>query len=122
MRPTRRVSASIGTGTRSVRCASIKPERIAEYKRLHGAAWPEILARISEYNIRNCTIFLRMPENLLFGYWKYHGEDFSGDSARMAADPRTRAWWALADPMQVPLVSRAEGEHWSTMEEVLHHD
>ncbi|WP_456781826.1 L-rhamnose mutarotase [Bradyrhizobium sp. USDA 3315] len=100
----------------------IKPERIAEYKRLHGAAWSEILARVSEYNIRNCTIFLRMPENLLFGYWKYHGQDFAGDSARMAADPRTRAWWALADPMQVPLVSRAGGEHWSTMEEVLHHD
>lgn len=68
----------------------VKPEMIAEYKRLHAAVWPEVLALISDSNIRNYTIFLREPENLLFGYWEYHGTDFSADMAKIAASPRTR--------------------------------
>ena len=50
----------------------IKPEHIPEYKRLHANAWPEILAQIADCNIRNYSIFLREPENLLFGYFEYH--------------------------------------------------
>ena len=53
----------------------VKPEHIAEYNRTHAAVWPEVLARITDANIRNYTIFLREPENLLFAYWEYHGED-----------------------------------------------
>lgn len=68
----------------------VKPDMIAEYKRLHAAVWPEILALISDCNIRNYTIFLREPENLLFGYWEYHGTDISADMAKMAESPRTR--------------------------------
>lgn len=100
----------------------IRPERIAEYKRIHAAAWPEILAKISECNIRNYTIFLREPENLLFGYWEYHGSDFVADAAKMAADPRTQDWWAIAKPMQAPLTTRAEGDWWAMAEEVFHLD
>jgi L-rhamnose mutarotase len=58
----------------------------------------------------------------LFGYWEYTGEDFAADGAKMAADPRTQEWWAICMPMQEPLVSHAEGEWWSMMEEVFHHD
>ena len=58
----------------------LKPDKIAEYKRLHAAVWPEILAMISACNIRNYSIFLREPENLLFGYWEYHGADFAADA------------------------------------------
>ena len=65
----------------------IKAERIAEYKKTHAAVWPEVLAKISDCNMRNYTIFLREPENLLFGYFEYHGEDWAADSAKMAADP-----------------------------------
>ena len=100
----------------------IKPEKIDEYKALHADVWPDILDQISRCNIRNYSIYLREPENLLFGYWEYHGDDFETDAARMAADPRTQEWWALTDPCQTPLESRAEGEHWSMMEEVFHHD
>ncbi|WP_020396832.1 L-rhamnose mutarotase [Thiolinea disciformis] len=100
----------------------IKPEQIVEYKRLHAAAWSEVLAKISEANIKNYSIFLREPENLLFGYWEYHGTDFKADMAKISADFKTQAWWKLTDPCQTPLMSRAEGEHWSMMEEVFHHD
>lgn len=100
----------------------IRPERIAEYKRLHAAVWPKVLARIAASNIRNYTIYLREPENLLFGSWEYHGTDFAADSAAIAADPVTQEWWHLCGPCQVPLDSRAEGEWWAMMEEVFHTD
>lgn len=99
----------------------IKPEKIDEYKRLHAEVWPEILDGITACNIRNYTIFLREPENLLFGYWEYHGKDFAADAAKMAENPKTKQWWALTDPCQTPLESRAEGEMWTMMEEVFHH-
>ena len=54
----------------------IKPERIADYKRTHAAVWPEVLAKIADCNIKNYTIFLREPENLLFAYFEYHGQDY----------------------------------------------
>ncbi|MGR3837973.1 MAG: L-rhamnose mutarotase [Cognatishimia sp.] len=98
----------------------IKPEKINEYKALHANAWPEVLSQIRDSNIRNYTIFLREPENVLFGYWEYHGEDFDADMAEMAKDPKTREWWAFTDPCQTPFDTRSEGEQWSMMEEVFH--
>ena len=100
----------------------IKPERIDDYKRLHADAWPDILDMISACNITNYSIFLREPENLLFGYWEYIGEDFEADAARMAADPRTQEWWDICMPCQAPLETRKEGEWWAMMDEVFHHD
>lgn len=100
----------------------IKPEKISEYKALHANAWPEILQQISKSNIRNYSIYLKEPENLLFGYWEYHGTDFAADAALIAADPKTQEWWALTGPCQTPLETRAEGERWARMEEVFHHD
>ena len=100
----------------------IRPEKIAEYKALHAAAWPGVLKRIAAANIRNYTIFLREPENLLFGYWEYHGSDFAADMALIAADPETQRWWKLCGPCQSPLATRAPGEHWAFMEAVFHVD
>ena len=100
----------------------IAPEHIAEYKRLHAAVWPAVLARLAASGIRNYSIFLREPENLLFGTWEYHGSDFEADMAKMAADPKNQEWWAFTIPCQKPLESRKEGEWWAMMEEVFHHD
>jgi len=100
----------------------IKPEHIPEYKRLHADTWPEILQGITDCNIRNYSIYLKEPENLLFGYWEYHGADFDADAAKMAADPKTQEWWDICMPMQEPLETRKEGEWWAMMEEVFHHD
>lgn len=100
----------------------IAPEHIAEYKALHAAVWPQILARIAASGVRNYSIFLREPENLLFGYWEYHGSDFAADMAAIAADPETQRWWRLCGPCQVPLASRAPDEHWAAMSLVFHMD
>ena len=78
----------------------IKPERIEEYKKTHAAVWPEVLAKIADCNMRNYTIFLREPENLLFGYFEYHGRRLGGgfsqdggrsEDAGMVGDSRTHA-------------------------------
>ncbi len=100
----------------------LKAEAIAEYKQLHAAVWPGVLATIADCHIRNYSIYLREPENLLFASFEYHGSDFAADSARMAADPETQRWWAICMPLQAPLASRAEGEWWAPMEEVFHVD
>lgn len=100
----------------------IKPEALAEYKRIHADVWPEVLATIVACNIRNYTIFLKEPENLLFAYFEYHGTDWAADTARMAADPKTQEWWAICEPMQAPLATRKDGEWWAQMENVFHVD
>ena len=98
----------------------IKAEHLEEYTRLHADVWPEVLRKISECNIRNYSIFHH--EGLLFAYFEYHGDDFEGDMAAMAADEATQRWWDVCMPMQTPLESRAEGEWWKTIEEVFHSD
>ncbi len=100
----------------------IVPARIEEYKALHAAVWPQVLAKLREANVRNYTIFLREPENLLFGYWEYHGSDFDADMKLIAADPETQRWWTFCGPCQQPLESRAAGEHWASMTPVFHMD
>ena len=67
----------------------IKPEAIAEYKRLHAAVWPDVLAQIARSNIRNYSIYLKEPENLLFSYFEYHGADFA-ELAKSYSESDTR--------------------------------
>ena len=81
--------------------------KIEAYKRLHASVWPEILAKISDCHITNYSIYLKQPENLLFGYWEYTGSDFAADAAKMATDPKTQEWWSVCMPMQEPLAIRA---------------
>ncbi|PUA17398.1 L-rhamnose mutarotase [Glaciimonas sp. PCH181] len=100
----------------------INPESIVEYKALHAAVWPQVLATLQKANIRNYTIFLREPENLLFGCWEYHGNDFDADMAQIGEDAETKRWWRICGPCQQPLASRLEGEHWAMMETVFHMD
>lgn len=98
----------------------LDPEAAVEYKRVHADVWPGVLRMISDCNIRNYSIFLKEPENLLFGYWEYHGEDFAADAAKMAADPETQRWWDICMPMQRPLETRKKDEWWAMMDEVFH--
>ena len=103
----------------------VKEDKIAEYKRLHAAVWPDVLKMIEGCNIRNYSIYLRrLPDgkNYLFSYLEYVGEDFAGDMAKMAADETTQKWWAVCKPCQEPLTDIGDGEWWADMEEVFHCD
>lgn len=103
----------------------VKEEKLAEYKALHTAVWPDVLEMIRECHIVNYSIYLRqMPDGkyYLFSYFEYIGDDFKADCAKMAADATTQKWWAVCMPCQEPLEDRAEGEWWADMEEVFHCD
>jgi L-rhamnose mutarotase len=98
----------------------LKPDAIARYEELHAAVWPEVLATIARCNIRNYSIF-RLGTTL-FAYFEYTGTDFARDMAIMAADPKTREWWALTEPLQEPSELREPSEWWARMTEVFHTD
>lgn len=51
----------------------VKPEKLEEYKKLHAAVWPGVLAKIKECNIRNYSIYYK--DGLLFSYFEYIGDD-----------------------------------------------
>ena len=105
----------------------VRADKLAEYRKLHAAVWPDVLRQITRSNIRNYSIFLRqLPDGkfYLFSYFEYAGPDFAADMAAMAADPRTQEWWSLCKPCQEPLpdVDVIGGGWWADMEEVFHHD
>lgn len=100
----------------------VRGDKIAAYKALHAAPWAEMNAALTDANISNYSIFLREPENLLFGYWEYTGADFAADMAVLGENPVTKRWLALTDPCQRPLDSAAPGAWWSFLPEIYHLD
>jgi L-rhamnose mutarotase len=98
----------------------LRPEKEDEYRALHGAVWPSVLAALRTANVTNYSIFLR--DGLLFSYLEYTGDDYAADMARITADPETQRWWTLTDPCQQPLDTAAEGERWAPTEEIFHAD
>lgn len=110
--------------TRHATIIGIDPAQLAEYKTLHQAVWPEVLAMIAKCNLHNYSIYLRELDGkpYLFSYFEYTGTDLAADSALMAADPATQRWWAICRPMQIPLPDRTADEWWVSAEEVFHTD
>ena len=100
----------------------VKPDKLAEYKRLHAEPWPDMNAALSAANIRNYSIYLREPENLLFGYWEYAGTDYAADMKVLGDLAVIKRWLALTDPCQARLASAPDTEWWSDMPEVYHLD
>jgi L-rhamnose mutarotase len=98
----------------------LKPGSAQAYRQYHAAVWPEVLEKIKDCNISNYSIYFK--DDLLFGYFEYHGNDLAEDWARMAAHRKTQEWWAVMEPLQEPLETRNPGEWWAEMEEVFHLD
>src|SRR3972149_4601379 len=85
----------------------VKPEYEERYIILHKYTFPGVLDRIRKSNIRNYSIFLL--NGILFSHFEYIGNDFVADM-KAIADPVTKDWWKLTDPIQEPLPARKEGE------------
>lgn len=100
----------------------LRADKVEEYKRLHAAVWPDVLATLTENGVHNFTIFLKEPENLLFGTFDHIGDDYEEAAKKIAADPVTQTWWAVTEPCQKPLEHRRDGEWWAFMENVFHLD
>lgn len=118
-------AAQPGPVQRYASVTGLKADKLDYYKALHAEAWPAVLSRIKDVNIRNYSIYLKQvgEEYLLFSYFEYVGNDSEADMQKMAEDPETQRWWQETDPCQQPLPeAAAKGEIWSAMEEVFHTD
>ena len=97
----------------------IREDKIDEYKKLHANVWPAVLENLTELHCKNYSIFLH--HNYLFGYMEYHGDNYEKDMKIMSENKKVQEWWAVCKPCQKPLPGRKDGEWWSLMEEVFHH-
>ena len=98
----------------------IRDAAIDEYERIHADTWPGVLATIAACNIRNYSIY--RYRHLLFSNMEYHGTDYEADMERMAADPVTREWWAITNPMLQPVPDAPDGAFDRPIPEVFHTD
>ncbi len=98
----------------------LRPGKLDEYRKYHADVWPGVLDMIRKCNIHNYSIYHK--DGWLYAYFEYTGSDYAADMAKMAADPTTQKWWAIMNPMQQPVETRAQGEWWAEMEEVFHTD
>jgi L-rhamnose mutarotase len=99
----------------------LKPECVDEYVKLHADVWPAVLARNSDCNLQNYSIFFhRLPtgENYLFSCVEYVGEDLEADMRRLAADPEIQRWWDVCKPCFERIEDLPPGEVWVPMEQV----
>ena len=99
---------------------TLDPEGLEEYEKLHANAWPGVLHKITECNIRNYSIY--RYGLLLFSYFEYVGDDMDADMARMGEDQTTQDWWAVCKPLQRQVDEVVGDEWWHTIPEVFHHD
>jgi L-rhamnose mutarotase len=103
---------------RIARVIRLAPGAEEEYRRLHDAVWPGVLARIADSEITNFTIFLH--GDLLFSYLEYVGDDFERAQGLISADPESQLWSDITSPLQRPIETAGDGEWWASMEEIFH--
>ncbi|TCD70611.1 hypothetical protein EIP91_002641 [Steccherinum ochraceum] len=101
----------------------LKPEAEAEYKTIHAAVWPGVLAALKRHHIVDYSIHYYPPLQLLIAHFKYNGSDFDADMKGIAADPETQRWWTVTDGMQESFEVGATGSAgevpwWTSLEEV----
>ncbi|HOI53615.1 MAG TPA: L-rhamnose mutarotase [Phycisphaerae bacterium] len=101
------------------RVMRIREGKLEEYRRLHAAVWPEVLAALARAGIRNYTIYHH--GGLLFSTMEYIGDDYVADRERLLADPAMQRWNALTGPCLEPLDGPA-GAAWPSMDELFHMD
>lgn len=67
----------------------VKPDQIAEYKRLHGDVWPEVLAELKAAGVRNYSIFM-WEDGHEFGVLEC--DDWAATCRRLGASTVMRRW------------------------------
>jgi L-rhamnose mutarotase len=73
----------------------VRPGVEEEYARRHAAVWPEVLAGISRYGIRNYSIYMHGRD--LYSYFEV--EDLEAAVALAVADPVNQRWQEYMAPM-----------------------
>lgn len=87
----------------------LKPSAEEEYKAIHAAVWPGVLAALERAHITDYSIHHCPPLQLLIATFKYTGSDYEGDMKKVSEDSETQRWWTVTDGMQESFVDGAEG-------------
>ena len=93
---------------------------LEEYVRIHSDVWPGVLDTLRRAHVTNYSIYLH--GDILFSYYEYRGDDYETDMALIAADPVTKEWWRITEPMQRTLRKGREDPWWVGLDEVFHLD
>lgn len=87
----------------------LKPSAVDEYKQIHEAVWPGVLAALERAHITDYSIHHYPPLELLIATFKYTGNNYEDDMKKVAEDPITQKWWQVTDRMQESFVQGAQG-------------
>ena len=68
----------------------LKPDAIAEYKKLHDEIWDEVVEAAHQANLRNYTIFC--SGDYLFSYYEYIGDSYELDMQKKNSIPIVQLW------------------------------
>ncbi len=94
----------------------IRAERIADYDEAHRHVWPELLAELQSFGVREYSIFRRGQELFLY----LHVPDFELLSRQLAASEVNLRWQQTMAPLFEPVLSLRPGETLAMMEEVFY--
>lgn len=98
----------------------VKETHLKAYMTLHSNPWESVNQTLKSCNISNYSIYYH--NGLLFSYYEYTGQNYIEDMLKMNECEKTKEWWALTDPCQMPVEDADEGEWWKEIEEVFHLD
>jgi L-rhamnose mutarotase len=111
-------SQQVSEGARVARVGfvmQLKPGFEAVYRQKHDDIWPEMIASLHSYGIRNYTIFRR--GSTLFAYYEC---DDPSLVEQQRHDPVVQRWWQMMHPY---MDYNADGTPWAEpIEEVFHMD
>lgn len=103
---------------RIARATRLRPEKVEKYVELHKDVPAAVLDTLRRAHMTNYSIFL--GAGLLFAYLEYTGDDLTADTAKIAANPATQAWWELTDPCQQRVDGAPDGSPWLDLPSVFH--
>ncbi len=95
----------------------VKPEKVAEYRRVHADVWPEMREALSRRGWGNYSLFLR-GDGTLVGYCET--PDFAKAVAGMQEEPVNARWQAKVKDLFEDLPAGAADASMRPLEEVFH--
>jgi L-rhamnose mutarotase len=98
----------------------VRQDKLAEYKAVHQAVWPEMQAALRRTGWHNYSLFLR-EDGLLFGYFEAD-ESFQASLGGMAKEEINARWQAAMAPYFESLGGLRPDENMLELEEVFHLD
>lgn len=96
----------------------VRPEKLAEYKRLHNPIWPELQAELKKAGIRNYTLWLDEKEAQEFGYLEC--DDWTAACAYLEKSEVHTRWQVLMqDYLRTPMSGDQAGQPVVMLERVM---